>query len=63
MICPACAHTNTEVIDTRVNVAGTLVRRRRGCMRCKHRFSTYESRIVPATHRWNALPKSQNDAK
>ena len=42
MHCPFCAHTETQVVDTRVADDGALVRRRRQCAHCGKRFTTYE---------------------
>lgn len=42
MKCPFCAHEETKVIDSRVASDGLSIRRRRECMKCEHRFSTYE---------------------
>jgi len=42
MKCPFCADPNTQVIDTRENEDGDTVRRRRRCMACDKRFTTYE---------------------
>lgn len=42
MKCPFCADANTQVIDTRENEEGDTVRRRRRCMACDKRFTTYE---------------------
>ena len=42
MKCPFCAEPNTQVTDTRENDDGDVVRRRRRCMRCDKRFTTYE---------------------
>src|SRR3990170_3042554 len=42
MKCPYCAHTATEVIETRDNEDLTVTRRRRQCVRCTKRFTTYE---------------------
>ena len=39
--CPQC-NTNTEVLDSRPVRDKNGTRRRRGCLRCSHRFSTYE---------------------
>lgn len=48
MRCPHCAYPTTRVLDKR-NVAGVAgVRRRRECLRCKMRFTTYESPEVSA---------------
>jgi len=40
--CPYCADPNTQVVDTRENEDGDTVRRRRRCLTCDKRFTTYE---------------------
>ena len=42
MKCPFCAHVDDKVIDSREGRAGDLIRRRRECLRCGRRFTTYE---------------------
>ncbi len=42
MACAKCGSDKTEVVDSRANVKGDAVRRRRRCISCHHRFSTYE---------------------
>lgn len=42
MQCPFCATQDTRVIDSRLANEGDQVRRRRECMSCKERFTTYE---------------------
>jgi len=42
MKCPFCGELNTQVIDTRENDDGDTVRRRRRCLVCDKRFTTYE---------------------
>ncbi len=42
MKCPYCNDPNTQVIDTRENDDGDTVRRRRRCLACDKRFTTYE---------------------
>ncbi len=43
MQCPFCKKAqNTKVVDSRVSKTGTVVRRRRECLKCKERFSTRE---------------------
>ncbi|MFM8868392.1 MAG: transcriptional regulator NrdR [Ilumatobacteraceae bacterium] len=42
MHCPSCSFDDTKVIDSRVSEEGTAVRRRRSCLRCEYRFTTYE---------------------
>ncbi len=42
MRCPFCGADETTVADTRINEDGDLVRRRRRCLKCDKRFTTYE---------------------
>ena len=42
MKCPFCGAAETTVADTRINEDGDIVRRRRRCLSCDKRFSTYE---------------------
>ena len=42
MKCPYCSVPETKVIDSRMNQTGDLTRRRRECMECGGRFTTYE---------------------
>ncbi|MGB0128478.1 MAG: transcriptional regulator NrdR [Rhodocyclaceae bacterium] len=42
MKCPYCSEANTQVVDTRENEEGDTVRRRRRCLACDKRFTTYE---------------------
>ncbi len=42
MRCPFCAAQDTRVIDSRLASEGDQVRRRRECLSCKERFTTYE---------------------
>ncbi len=42
MKCPYCREMDNKVIDSRVTKDGNAVRRRRECLACKHRFTTYE---------------------
>lgn len=42
MKCPFCGDPNTQVADTRENDDGDIVRRRRRCVHCDKRFTTYE---------------------
>jgi transcriptional repressor NrdR len=45
MKCPACGFLDDKVVDSRVIKDGAGVRRRRVCLNCSHRFSTYEGII------------------
>jgi transcriptional repressor NrdR len=42
MKCPFCGHTENKVIDSRISKDGKAVRRRRECLGCSKRFTTYE---------------------
>ena len=42
MKCPSCSHTETKVVDSRLSGDGASIRRRRECLECQHRFTTYE---------------------
>ena len=42
MKCPVCLHDDTKVIDSRTASDGSSIRRRRECLKCNFRFSTYE---------------------
>ncbi len=49
MHCPFCGHEETKVIDSRLAGEGRQIRRRRECVECHERFSTYETAelVVP----------------
>lgn len=42
MKCPKCNYSESKVVDTRPTDDGFRIRRRRECMECNHRFTTYE---------------------
>ena len=42
MKCPFCTHADTQVIDSRASDEGATIRRRRRCLGCDKRFTTYE---------------------
>ena len=42
MKCPFCSHLDDKVIDSREARTGDLIRRRRECLKCGRRFTTYE---------------------
>ncbi|HLA03616.1 MAG TPA: transcriptional regulator NrdR [Patescibacteria group bacterium] len=42
MICPFCAHQESKVVDKREGVGGKITRRRRECLKCARRFTTFE---------------------
>ncbi len=43
MKCPFCGSSETQVIDSRVSEQGDSIRRRRRCLDCQKRFTTYET--------------------
>lgn len=43
MKCPFCGGAETQVIDSRVSEQGDSIRRRRRCLECQKRFTTYET--------------------
>ena len=42
MKCPFCTHDDTRVVDSRLGKEGNNIRRRRECVDCERRFTTYE---------------------
>jgi len=42
MRCPFCSNDETQVVETRESDEGDVVRRRRRCLKCDKRFTTYE---------------------
>ena len=42
MKCPSCGELDSKVIDSRLGRNGTVIRRRRECLACGRRFTTYE---------------------
>jgi len=49
VLCPYCETDNDKVIDSRASEGGRIIRRRRECLGCHRRFTTYER--VEQTHR------------
>ncbi len=43
MKCPACMHMESKVLDSRPSQDGTSIRRRRECLECQKRFTTFET--------------------
>ena len=43
MKCLVCGCTESKVIDSRASADGTSIRRRRECLKCGRRFTTYEA--------------------
>jgi transcriptional repressor NrdR len=42
MKCPFCGHINDKVVDSRESKEGDSIRRRRECLKCERRFTSYE---------------------
>ncbi len=42
MRCPFCSHEETQVTETRESDEGDVIRRRRRCLKCDKRYTTYE---------------------
>jgi transcriptional repressor NrdR len=50
MRCPFCQHTDNRVLESRSAESGQSVRRRRECLKCTRRFTTYERiEFIPVT--------------
>ena len=47
MICPKCGYSEDKVVDSRSAHTGRAIRRRRECLGCSHRFTTYETIEAP----------------
>ncbi len=55
MNCPDCDNNKTSIVDTRKTEGGETVRRRRECVQCEFRYTTYERRD------WNQLRVKKRD--
>ena len=42
MQCPQCGHVDNKVVDSRTGKDADVIRRRRECLSCRNRFTTYE---------------------
>lgn len=65
MHCPFCADDDTKVIDSRLVAEGDQVRRRRECLSCKERFTTYEvaELVMPRIIKQNGNREPFNEEK
>jgi transcriptional repressor NrdR len=61
MHCPYCRHTDTRVLDSRVNDDGGAIRRRRSCPECGKRFSTVEQMQLVVVKRSGATEPFARD--
>ena len=65
MQCPFCGHDDTKVVDSRLASEGSQVRRRRECVSCGERFTTYEAAelLMPRIIKSDGSREPFNDAK
>lgn len=65
MYCPFCAHPDTKVIDSRLVADGSQVRRRRECLACGERYTTFESAelVMPKIIKTDGTREPFNEAK
>jgi len=65
MHCPFCSENDTKVIDSRLVADGHQVRRRRQCLACKERFTTFESAelVMPKVIKSNGNREPFNEDK
>jgi transcriptional repressor NrdR len=63
--CPFCSFEETKVIDSRLSGEGQQVRRRRECLRCGERFTTFESAelVMPRVIKSDATREPFDEAK
>jgi transcriptional repressor NrdR len=65
MRCPKCTHLEDKVIDSRTAADGMVIRRRRMCLQCGYRFTTYEEivraqlRVVKRDGRYEPLDRAK----
>ncbi|MGL4545273.1 MAG: transcriptional regulator NrdR [Plesiomonas sp.] len=65
MYCPFCSAVDTKVIDSRLVTDGTQVRRRRQCLECNERFTTFEMAelVMPRVIKSNETREPFNEDK
>lgn len=65
MYCPFCSETETKVIDSRLVADGHQVRRRRECLACHERFTTFETAelVMPKVVKSNGNREPFNEDK
>jgi transcriptional repressor NrdR len=61
MHCPFCRHTDSRVVDSRVQEEGTVIRRRRQCPECGRRFGTVETATLAVIKRSGATEPFSRD--
>src|ERR1700743_1220376 len=65
MYCPFCGHIETKVIDSRLAGEGRQIRRRRECLSCAERFTTFETAelVMPVVVKTNNIREAYDEAK
>ena len=65
MRCPACGAQDSRVVDSRLSPDGDKVRRRRECVSCSERFTTYEvaDRVMPRMVKSDGSRQSFDESK
>src|SRR3984957_19114967 len=65
MHCPFCGHIETKVIDSRLASEGQQIRRRRECLSCAERFSTFETAelVMPLVIKGDRSREAFDEAK
>ena len=65
MYCPFCGHIETKVIDSRLAGEGRQIRRRRECLSCSERFTTFETAelLMPLVVKSNRTREPFDEAK
>ncbi|MFA7552596.1 MAG: transcriptional regulator NrdR [Spongiibacteraceae bacterium] len=65
MRCPFCSHDDTKVVDSRLVAEGGQVRRRRECLACSERFTSYETAelLMPRIIKQNGNREPFDEAK
>ncbi len=65
MHCPFCSAVDTKLIDSRLVADGTQVRRRRQCLECNERFTTFEvaELVMPRVIKSNDIREPFNEDK
>jgi transcriptional repressor NrdR len=65
MYCPFCGAVDTKVIDSRLVSEGNHVRRRRECITCEERYTTYESAelVMPRIIKQDGIREPFNEDK
>ena len=65
MYCPFCGHVETKVNDSRLAGEGRQIRRRRECLKCGERFTTFETAelVMPVVVKSDAVREVYDEAK